>query len=172
MKQILILLTIICSTSHSYSQLFGGSLILNPQTESIGIEIRGVLPFRRIQVSPQIAYFPFFNKVSEVYAGISLQGVAYYNSRIQIYGLANASYNYWANYADSPLKDAKASNFSGEVGLGIAGQRCISPFAEFRYNAIFRETNVRVGILFDLTCGGAAGYHAGSQGAVKCTPCK
>ncbi len=153
---------------YSYSQSIGGGLAGNIQTESLGIELRAVVPISFISITPQIAYYPFFDKVSEVYAGIGLQ-VPFLSFRSShLYALGHVSYDAWLNYTESPMKNAKLHNIAGEVGLGIVSDRCLNPFAEYRYNIIFREANIRIGILIDLSCNSGAGYHSGSRSSVKC----
>lgn len=167
MKSFLILICVFLSHL-LYSQSIGGGLAGNIQTESIGVELRAVVPISFVSITPQIAYYPIFNKVSELYAGIGLQVPFLSLGSANMYALGHASYDAWLNYTESPMKNAKLHNFAGEVGLGIVSDRCLNPFAEYRYNIVFREANIRIGILIDLSCNSGAGYHSGSRNSVKC----
>jgi hypothetical protein len=169
-KQIIISIIFLFPISIScFSQSIGACIVGNPQTESIGIGLRFEKPYSYVSIVPQFSYYPFFNKVSEYYLGASLHINIIENSSARIYGIINGSYNSWMNYSESPMKNAKETNWGAEFGAGIVGQSCITPFAEYRYNLKWHETNFRIGILLDLDCGsGAAGYHAGSRNAVSC----
>jgi len=152
------------------AQEVGAELVGNPQTESFGLGFRANIPVSSILISPQFAYYPSFNKVSEYYLGASAHvGIFGLNNSV-IYGLANVSYNSWLNYEDSPMKKAHKANLGLEAGIGITGKRCVKPFGEFRYNVKWRETNLRIGILIDLSCkGSGSGYHnSGERKAVNC----
>lgn len=164
----LIISICLITTHFSYSQSIGGALTGNIQTESLGIELRAVVPISYISITPQVTYYPFFNKVSEIYAGIGIQAPIVSIRSSYLYALGHVSYDAWLNYTQSPMKDAKLHNIAGEVGLGIVSDRCLNPFAEYRYNVIFREANIRIGILLDLSCNSGAGYHSGARNSVKC----
>jgi ABC-type long-subunit fatty acid transport system fused permease/ATPase subunit len=153
---------------YSFSQSIGGGLAGNIQTESIGVELRAIVPTKFFSVTPQIVYYPFFNTITELYAGIGIQVPFMHIKTANVYALGHASYDAWFNYDVSPMLNAKFHNFAGEIGLGIISDRCLNPFAEYRYNIVFREANIRVGILVDLSCNSGAGYHSGARNSVKC----
>lgn len=169
MKRLILLIITIVSFEYGFSQSYGFAGCYNPQTEGYGIDLRAVYRILNFEVSPQITFYPPLNKVNEVYAGASLHVPFIASNDIKAYVLANASYDAWLNYMDSPKLNAKMNNFAADVGIGIVGQHCLNPFAEFRYNPLFRETSIRVGILVDLTCGSPpGGYHGGTLRSINC----
>ncbi len=137
-----------------YSQKFGMGLsaIFNPQTESYGAGLRAEIVKNRISFVPQIAYYPSFNKISELYAGASLQLTMFYIKNMAFYALANGAYNGWLNYSTSIMKDAQFSNWDGEIGAGLTTRGCLRPFIEYRYNFKWKETNLRVGVMYFFKC--------------------
>ena len=49
----------------------GGSLLYNPQTESVGLGLRTEIPYKKISFVPQLTYYPFFNKITEYYLAVA-----------------------------------------------------------------------------------------------------
>lgn len=149
-----IFIVILILSLKGYSQKFGMgfSAIYNPQTESFGIGLRAEIPKDKISIVPQIAYYPAFNKVSEFYAGVSFHLNVLNIKNWNLYTLANGSYNGWLNYNNSQIENAKLSNWDGELGLGLTTRGCTRPFIEYRYNFKWKETNLRVGVMFYFKC--------------------
>jgi hypothetical protein len=172
LKKIFLLLTLTSLVQVALSQEVGIELVGNPQTESFGLGARVQLPVSYFTISPQFAYYPAFNKVSELYLGASIHLNIMSSNNARYYVLGNASYNSWLNYASSPLPDAQQANWGLEFGGGIQGTNCVSPFAEYRYNVKWKETNARIGVLINLGCGkqprGATNTRYKERKAVNC----
>lgn len=153
-KKLLIFIIVLSFNINIYSQKIGVgiSAIYNPQTESFAAGLRAEIPYKRISIVPQIAYYPSFNKVTEYYAGLSLHLNLLYIKNWAFYGLAHGSYNGWINYTTSPMKDASFSNWDGEIGVGITTRKCLRPFIEYRYNLKWKETNLRIGVMYFFGC--------------------
>ncbi|MFO7869302.1 MAG: hypothetical protein R6U95_08410 [Bacteroidales bacterium] len=141
------------------------------QTESVGIEVRGLFPFSFVDISPQISLYPRFNNVHELQLGLSAQAHILKN-KYTWYMLGHISYNRWYNYEYSPMEGAQLNNMIFDVGAGVMLNSCIRPFFEWRYNPFWQEANIRAGVLFNLACvtgKGAGGvYRAGKRKAVSC----
>ncbi len=137
-----------------YSQNFGlgVSAIYNLQTEGLGGGIRAEIPFNKFSFVPQIAYYPSFDKITEYYVGASLHFNLFNIKNWTLYTLAHGSYNGWINYESSAIKDAKYANWDAEAGLGLTTSECLRPFIEYRYNAKWKETNFRIGLIYFVNC--------------------
>ncbi len=136
----------------------GGALIYNFQTQSAGLDIRTEIPIKKIKlldgltVAPQLAYYPWFNKVTEFYIGSSLHLGVYTLGNWVFYGLANLSYNGWINYEKSRKNNAKFSNLGFDGGIGVTNKSCLRPFMELRYNLKWRESGIRMGLIYTIKC--------------------
>jgi hypothetical protein len=152
-----------------YSQEYrtGGSVIYNFRAKGIGLEARVEFPIKRVKlleglsIVPQFSYYPPFNDMTEFYLGSSVHLGLYKINKWIFYGLANASYNGWINYDESPDADAHFSNLALEGGLGVTRKKCVRPFLELRLNAIGMEPSVRLGFLYTFNCE--------RRGAVPCS---
>jgi hypothetical protein len=131
----------------------GADAMYNFQSEGFGAGVRvSIFPNRRLSYVPQFSYYFPFNKVNEYYAGLALEYKVIMRKKINFYLIAHGAYNSWINYIESPLKDAKKNNWNLEGGGGISGTTCLRPFLEYRYNVKFRETHLRLGILYIFGC--------------------
>lgn len=149
-----ILVLILFSGNSTYSQKLGVGLeaIYNFQTNSFGPGLRCEIVKNQISIVPQIAYYPSFNKVSEFYAGASLHLNVMSYGTYTLYAILHASYNGWINYANSPMENARFSNWCLEGGLGLRTSQCIRPFLELRYNVKWKEANLRLGVMYFFNC--------------------
>jgi hypothetical protein len=132
----------------------GLSAVYNLQTESFGAEFRlNLKPSSMFRVIPQVAYYPSFNKIHEYYAGLGFELNVFKIKKYNFYFLAHGGYNGWLNYETSLMKEAKYSNWVLEGGAGLVKNTgCVRPFLEYRYNGRWRETNLRLGLLFVFGC--------------------
>ncbi len=139
----------------------GADVQYNFQTESIGAGARvNFFPNNTISIVPQFAYYFAFNKVNEYYAGLALEYKFLRFERFNIYAVAHGAYNDWISYEKSSLKGAQQNNWNLEGGIGISTNSCLRPYLEYRYNAKFLETNLRLGLLYIFGCrGGGGGGH-------------
>lgn len=134
----------------------GIELIYNMPIEEIGIGARFQHHLNYTFVlAGQADYYPGFNQVHELLLGVDLQ------ARIQswrmwgFYVFAGPYYDHWFNHEESSLPEAKASNFTIEGGIGFAkNYGCLRPFAEYRINSKWWESNIRAGVVFYFkSCG-------------------
>jgi len=131
----------------------GADVMYNFQSEGFGAGARvSIFPNRRLSYVPQFSYYFPFNKVNEYYAGLALEYKIIMRKKFNLYAIVHGAYDSWINYKDSPLKDAKKNNWDLEGGGGISGTKCLRPFLEYRYNVKFRETHLRLGILYIFGC--------------------
>ncbi len=131
----------------------GGDAMYNFQTESIGAGGRvNFFPNKRLSIVPQFAYYFAFNKINEYYAGLGLEYKFIKKERINFYAIVQGAYNSWLNYESSPLNGAQKNNWNAEGGIGVSNNWCLRPFLEYRYNIKFRETHLRLGILYIFGC--------------------
>jgi hypothetical protein len=130
----------------------GASAIYDFQSNGIGIGARAYFPLtERFAVSPQVAYFPPFNSIHELYAGASLQFAFLFFQEWHMYLLGSGYYNRWFNARDYSGTAAKPNNFAPEGGLGIMKTYgCLKPFAEGRYDTKWKEFHVQLGILLSF----------------------
>ena len=133
---------------------FGASVIYNFQTESWGSGLRvNFKPYKKFRVVPQLAYYPSFNKIHEYYIGLSLELNVVKIKKYTFYLLAHGAFNGWINNDRSTIKDAKYNNLDLEAGLGVVRNKgCWRPFLEYRYNAWWKEANLRLGIMYVFGC--------------------
>jgi hypothetical protein len=149
----------------------GISTMYNFQTESFGAGFRfNFKPSNLFRVIPQAAYYPSFNKIHEYYAGLGLEINLFKIKKYNFYMLGQAGYNGWLNANESLMTGAKASNFVIEGGAGIVKNKgCVRPFLEYRYNGNWKETNLKLGLLFVFGCKkNAFGRSRGKRKAVSC----
>jgi hypothetical protein len=150
----------------------GTDAMYNFQSEGFGVGGRvSIFPNRRLSYVPQFAYYFPFNKVNEAYAGLALEYKVIKRKKINCYLIAHGAFDYWMNYKESPMKDAKKKNWDLEGGAGISGAKCLRPFIEYRYNIKFQETHLRLGILYIFGCKNNKKYGFGSGGDAKDRRC-
>lgn len=144
----------------------GADAMYNFQTEGFGAGARvNFFPNKRLSIVPQFAYYFAFNKVNEYYAGLALECKVIRRSKFNIYILAQGAYNSWLNYEASPMTNAQPNNWNFEGGVGISNNWCLRPFLEYRYNVKFRETHLRLGLLYVFGCrNGGGGATSGGGG--------
>lgn len=143
--------------SHNWGA--GAGVMYNFQSESFGVGARATfLPDNTFSFTPQVSYYPSFNKVHEYYLGLGVEYKFFRTEKFNFYALGHGAYNSWLNYQASPMKNAKPNNWNLEGGLGISTTGQWRPFAEYRYNIRFRETHLRVGLLY-IFGGGSHGGH-------------
>jgi hypothetical protein len=156
-----IVLSLLLAPESIYAQqnrAVGGGLIYNLQTKSFGIDARAEYPVESISllegltVSPQLSYYPWFNRIHEFYLGSSVHLGVYSVKNWKFYGLTTLSYNGWINYNNSNINNAKFSNLGFELGAGVTTNSCIRPFLEYRYNLKWREASLRIGLLYTINC--------------------
>ncbi len=128
----------------------GVSGIYNFQTESFGAGLRmNIQPSNMFRIVPQVAYYPSFNKIHELYAGLGLELNLFKIKRFSFYLLGHGGYNSWLNWEESNMEDVKQHNWALEGGGGLAYNKgTIRPFIEYRYNVAWKETNLHIGLLF------------------------
>ncbi len=155
-KYIIIILILIISIGKlkAGGEGFGASVIYNFQTESFGSGLRiNFKPYKVFRIVPQVAYYPSFNKVHEYYVGLGLELNVVKIKQYSFYLLAHGAYNGWVNNTESKMKDAKYSNVALEGGFGVVRNKgCWRPFLEYRYNAWWKEGNLRLGIMYVFGC--------------------
>lgn len=124
----------------------------NFQTKGFGPDIRGnIWLYKFISVAPRIAYYPSYNKIHELYAGVDLLGHKILQKKWDFYGFVGGFYNMWFNYSKFNKKSGKANNLEAEAGAGLVWRRgCINPFIEGRYNTKWKEGTLALGILINL----------------------
>jgi hypothetical protein len=149
----------------------GADAMYNFQTESLGAGGRvNFFPNKRLSIVPQFAYYFAFNKINEYYAGLGLEYKFIRKEKFNLYAIVQGAYNDWINYESSPLKGAQKNNWNAEGGIGISNNRCLRPFLEYRYNIKFRETHLRLGILYIFGCrnGGKPLFGGGNHKNKRC----
>jgi hypothetical protein len=155
MKQCIFIILLLSISFYSRSQNIGigADVMYNFQTESVGAGARvNFFPNNRLSIVPQFAYYFPFNKINEYYLGLGLEYKVIRREKINFYVLAHGAYNKWINYKESPMVGAKPNNWNLEGGIGISNNKCLRPFLEYRYNVMFRETHLRLGILYIFGC--------------------
>ena len=136
----------------------GVDVMYNFQTESLGAGARvNFFPNNRLSYVPQFSYYFPFNKVKEYYIGLGLEYKVIRRNKFNLYLIAHGAYNSWLSYEQSALKGAQQNNWNCEGGIGITNNRCLRPFLEYRYNIKFRETHLRLGLLYVFGCSGNGG---------------
>lgn len=130
----------------------GIAAVLNPQTESIGANLRFSYKINSIYFVPQVTYYFPFNKIHEYYIGLSIHRDMVFYKKFVLYVVIHGGYNGWINYQNSAIKNAKYSNWDLEGGGGIKTTHCLFPFIEYRYNIKWKETNLNSGIMYKFGC--------------------
>lgn len=146
-----LLFVFIYKTSYSQDKFgVGVSAIYNFQTEAVGVGARAEIGlFNRFSVVPQAMYFMPFNKVHELFGAVNFHYRAFYLGKFYGYLIAGGSANYWMNYSESHWKKAKPFSVIAEVGGGMAyGDGKFRPFAEYRYNPMWLEGSIHVGLMY------------------------
>jgi hypothetical protein len=145
--------TLFCGEILSQNVGVGADAMWNFQSESFGAGARiSIFPNNRLSFVPQFSYYFPFNPVHEHYSGMSLEYKFFRRRKVDIYLIGYGGYHAWINHEASPMEDTKRHNWAGEGGLGIAGTKCWRPFLEYRYNVRFKETHLRLGIMYVLGC--------------------
>ncbi|MFI5163642.1 MAG: hypothetical protein ACHQHP_00165, partial [Bacteroidia bacterium] len=135
----------------------GADVMYNFQTESFGAGARvSIFPNNTLSFVPEFSYYFPFNKVHEYYLGLALEYKFFRFNKYYLYGIAHGAYDSWLNYQESPMQGAKQNNWNVEAGLGISTNKCLRPFLEYRYNIKFRETHLRLGLLYIFGCSGGS----------------
>ncbi len=100
-------------------------------------------------VSPQLNYFIPIGQIHEINLNLHASYIIKPWSKYTPYITAGPYFNYWINHKESAYIKAKALNLGAEIGGGILkNQGCIRPFAEWRFNAKWIESNVRIGFTY------------------------
>jgi hypothetical protein len=151
----LLLVLLIPFSGSSQNVGVGADVMYNFQTEGFGAGARvSIFPNKRLSFVPQFSYYFGFNKVHEYYAGLGLEYKVIRKNKFNIYAIVHGAYDSWLNYQESSLKGAQQSNWNLEGGVGISTNKCLRPFLEYRYNVKFRETHLRLGLLYIFGCKG------------------
>lgn len=126
----------------------------NFQTNSVGLGLRGIIPVTyRIFAIPHIYYSLPFNPVHEIYGGVSVGYNVLYRRKFTGYVFASGQANFWLNSATSGYKKAKPINVLADAGAGIIyGEKCFRPFLEYRYNPIWLEGTLQIGVMCYIGC--------------------
>src|ERR1035437_2176580 len=149
----------------------GADVMYNFQSESFGAGARvSIFPNNRLSFVPQFSYYPGFNKVHEYYLGLALEYKFCRINQFVFYAIGHAGYDAWLNYESSGMKGAKKNNWDFEGGIGVTTNKCLRPFLEYRYNIKFRETHLRLGVLYIFGCkvGGGSGRSKGRKNSKLC----
>lgn len=147
----------------------GADIMYNFQTESFGAGARvNIFPNKRISFVPEFSYYFPFNKINEYYLGLAVECKVARIKQFNLYALVHGAYNSWLNYQESMLKGAQQNNWNLEGGAGITTNKCLRPFLEYRYNLKFRETHLRLGLLYIFGCSGKKGGYSGKKDGHLC----
>jgi hypothetical protein len=134
----------------------GADVMYNFQTKSFGAGARiSIFPNEKFSFVPEFSYYPGFNKVQEYFLGMAVEYKFFRYKNFNFYAIGHGAYDSWLNYESSPMKGAKKNNWDLEGGAGISTNKCLRPFLEYRYNIKFRETHLRLGLLYILGCKGS-----------------
>ncbi len=156
LKAGLLFFFILVSTSLTFAQqesrAYGIGGVYDFQTNGLGLGVRAYIPITdRFAVSPQLAWFPPFNKIHEVYVGAAAQYAIYFMTSWHFYALGAVYYDRWQNAGDFHGKIAKVNNIAEEGGVGIMRTfGCLKPFFEARYDVKWKEANVQAGIMISF----------------------
>jgi hypothetical protein len=135
----------------------GGDLQYNFETNGVGLGLRAsIFPDRKLSITPEFSYYPGFNQVQEFFIGVAAEYKVFKVNNFNFYAIGQLAYNDWISYKTSPEVGAKPNNLDLELGGGVTTNKCLRPFLEWRYNAIFREANIRLGLLYIIGCGGGS----------------
>lgn len=100
-------------------------------------------------LSPQLNYFIPVGQIHELNLNLHVSYVFNPYSKYGVYLTAGPYFNYWINHSESGSSKAKPFSFAAEVGGGVLKNfGCLRPFAEWRFNAKWIESNVRVGFVY------------------------
>ncbi len=135
----------------------GASVMANLQSNGIGGGLRAqFMLYRNLSIVPQAYYYPSFNAIHEYYLGANLHYEIYRWAKFTPYLTAGGFYNHWENWANFIYPKAGLDNIVAEGGIGILfGKKCWKPFIEQRYNPIWQEGTLRLGIMWYPLCGGS-----------------
>ena len=165
----LLLLLVLIHPCQSQKIAAGADAVCNFQTESYGAGVRATFfPKNTFSFSPQFTYYFPFNKITEYYLGVSGECKILGIDKFNLYALVHAGYNSWLNYESSAYKGAHLNNWNLEGGGGITTNKCLRPFLEYRYNLKFRETHLRLGLLYIFGCSGGKGGYSGKKDGHLC----
>lgn len=144
----------------------GPQVVWNVPLAEPGIGARAHLHLsKRWFVSPSVTYFPGFNNIQELNAGAGINFKIWPSIKWTPYLNASAFYNRYINYASSPLADAQPNNFLFDFGGGLVKNHgCWRPFAEYRVNSKWWESNFTLGILYYFKGCGSGGGGRGGHG--------
>jgi hypothetical protein len=147
----------------------GADVMYNFQTKSFGAGARvSIFPNKKLSYVPQFSYYPGFNKVHEYYLGMALEYKFFRINQFNFYAIGHGGYDNWINYESSSLKGAKKNNWDLEGGIGVTTNKCLRPFLEYRYNLKFRETHLRLGLLYIWGCKGGGSKGKGWRKSKVC----
>lgn len=100
-------------------------------------------------LSPQLNYFIPVGQIHEINLNLHASYVINPWDKYGVYLTAGPYLNYWINHSESASPRAKPFSLSAEAGGGIIKNfGCIRPFAEWRYNVKWRESNIRAGFIY------------------------
>ncbi|MBN1950743.1 MAG: hypothetical protein JW801_06040 [Bacteroidales bacterium] len=148
----------------------GGGIDFNLIRLGLGLDIRAEFPIKQIDlleglsIVPKLSYYPWFNRVHELYLGSDVHLGVYNYESWKFYGLVNLSYNGFINYENNLYREDKGfSNFGMDIGGGVKTKlgKCLHPYLELRLNLVFIEPHISLGMLYDLNCD--------RRGAVPCS---
>ncbi|MCB0430605.1 MAG: hypothetical protein H6585_13090 [Flavobacteriales bacterium] len=128
----------------------GPEVIYNYSIKEIGLGGRAHLYMGRyIFFSPEITFFPGFNKYKEMYVGAGVHYNTTPDYKWGFYGMMHLGWNRWFNYDEFITEKAKPHNLAVEPGIGMVLNRgCLRPFGEARYNWKWHEGSLRIGVIF------------------------
>ena len=128
----------------------GPELIYNLPLNELGIGARAHYNINYHWIlSPQLNYFLPIGQIHELNLNLHASYVFNPWDRYGIYLTAGPYFNYWINHEDSGYEKAKAFSLSAEAGIGVLKNfGCLRPFAEWRYNAKWNESNIRAGFIY------------------------
>ncbi len=157
MRVALIVIVLFLSPLLGWSQNVGvgADLAYNFQTTSAGIGLRAsIFPNHNLSITPELTYYPGFNPVNEYILSVALEDKLFKYKNYMFYIIGQIGFDNWINFSESPMQGAKPDNFNLEGGGGVTTNKCLRPFLEYRYNFVFRETDLRLGLLYIIGCGG------------------
>lgn len=170
---ILILLSL-CLSGNTQRRFYeknrvGGGIDFNIDQVAPGIDIRAGFPLNKIDllaglsIVPKLSYYPWFNRVHEFYIGSDVHLGLLKRDPWKFYALMNLSYNGFINHENNLYRDGGFSNFGMDLGVGASLKllKCLYPYLELRFNLIWREPHISLGMMYDLKCD--------RRGAVPCS---
>lgn len=134
---------------------YGPELIYNLPLNELGIGARAHIPLDNHWIaSPQLNYFLPIGQIHELNLNLHIMYIVSPWNRYSPYLTAGPYFNYWINHKESADPRAKALSFAAEIGGGVLkNSGCMRPFAEWRYNAKWSESNLRIGfVLYPNIC--------------------